>query len=811
MARAAGGRRRRRSPGDRRWLPTSDLAGWATVLPGTWAALLCAPLALLALGSAVSPRWRAGITLLVVALSGLATAFLAVGVSVASAGATAVPLWPGTGLSLAWIGVVGAATITLDTALTLPRLRVAATGLAALALVVCAVPALTAFHGDRSALTNGPESTLPAYVRAQAAGDRPISTLILTPQNDGGLAVEVVRGASETLGAQTTMLSTAVEPQGTDLAVLAVDLISARDFDAPAQLLAQGISYVLLAEVPGEGDRARTLRTASVAAIDQRAGLVQAGSTDRGVLWRLEGEPAEPAALSATQEGTARVVVTLQLLVVLAALLLSIPTRASRRAARAQSRIVGRAPEEPLVLPRHAEDSVPDAAVVPPVGTVEDPQDEPALADEALAPIADAEPADDGADPARRRTARRTSRMSRPPTTREAPAPRRTTDDGHSRVPRRCDQRTGRHRRRGRRRLCAGRRDRRARPWPTVTHEPAQERVTPLPGDSVLVCAGDFRALGRNTAAPSEMRRAATPELTAGGTNGVPSQTGLAVPDLVDGQEVPVLTGAVEGRSAPLIAGAESSTLAAEDLAGFAASPCGVPRLESWLVGGSVGTGAEDVVLLANTADVPATVTLAVYGTARGGRTVIVPPRTQTALPLTSIAAGNDVPVVKVSAVGAPVRAVLQSALMQVLDPVGADQQEAVSGPQQHVVLPGVQAFAAAGDQGDMTVLRLLAPGADALAEVRVTAEGVVPVWTRSRCRSPPTSPRRSRSAVSSRGPTPWRSRPMPPSSPGCGSRTASERTPISRGSPRTGDRRGGRLRRAVRSVPAAAAGQHVR
>ncbi|MEW1992976.1 glycosyltransferase [Microbacterium sp. NPDC078849] len=379
--------------------PTSDLAGWATVLPGTWAALLCAPLALLALGSAVSPRWRAGITLLVVALSGLATAFLAVGVSVASAGATAVPLWPGTGLSLAWIGVVGAATITLDTALTLPRLRVAATGLAALALVVCAVPALTAFHGDRSALTNGPESTLPAYVRAQAAGDRPISTLILTPQNDGGLAVEVVRGASETVGAQTTMLSTAVEPQGTDLAVLAVDLISARDFDAPAQLLAQGISYVLLAEVPGEGDRARTLRTASVAAIDQRAGLVQAGSTDRGVLWRLEGEPAEPAALSATQEGTARVVVTLQLLVVLAALLLSIPTRASRRAARAQSRIVGRAPEEPLVLPRHAEDSVPDAAVVPPVGTVEDPQDEPALADEALAPIADAEPADDGADP----------------------------------------------------------------------------------------------------------------------------------------------------------------------------------------------------------------------------------------------------------------------------------------------------------------------------------------------------------------------------------------------------------------------------
>lgn len=260
-------------------------------------------------------------------------------------------------------------------------------------------------------------------------------------------------------------------------------------------------------------------------------------------------------------------------------------------------------------------------------------------------------------------------------------------------------------------------------PWPTVTHEPAQEQVTPLPGDSVLVCSGDFRALGRNPAEPSEMRAAGTPQVTAGGTSGEPSQSELAVPGLVDGGDVPVLTGAVEGRTAPLIAGTESVTLAADDLAGLAASPCGVPRLESWLVGGSVGTGAEDVVLLANASDVPATVTLAVYGTARGGRTVVVPARTQTALPLTAVAAGNDIPVVKVTAVGAPVRAVLQSALMRVLDPVGVDQQEAVAGAQQHVVLPGVQTFAAEGDQGDMTVLRLLAPGADATARVRVTEE----------------------------------------------------------------------------------------
>ncbi len=264
-------------------------------------------------------------------------------------------------------------------------------------------------------------------------------------------------------------------------------------------------------------------------------------------------------------------------------------------------------------------------------------------------------------------------------------------------------------------------------PWPTVAHEPAQEQVTPLPGDSVLVCNGDFRALGRDSSAPLDMRSAASPNLTTGGTAGDPTSAGLTAADLADAGEVPVLTGAVDGRTAPLIAGAESFTLAAEDLAGYAANTCGVPRLESWLVGGDVGTGTEDIVVLTNASEVPSTVSLAVYGTARSGRTVIVPPLTQTALPLTSIATGNDAPVVKVSAVGAPVRAVLQSSLIRVLDPAGVDLQESVGGPQQSAVITGVQAFSTEGDEADMTVLRVLSPGADAQVPVRVIAEGAAP------------------------------------------------------------------------------------
>lgn len=379
--------------------PTTDLAGWvafvgAPVAP--WAPLLCAPIGLLALGAAIAPRWRAGITLLVVALAGLATAFFAVGITVSFAQGAAVAIWPGAGLSLAWVGVLGAALVTLDTAITLPRLRIVAAVVTGVALAICAVPALTAFHGGRSVLTNGPESTLPAYVAAQAAGDRPIATLVLTPQNDGALAVEVAWGASETLGSQTTMISTAGEPQGTDVSTLAVDLLSARDFDAPGELAAKGISYVLVAQVPeGEGDKARALRTAAISSIDQRPGLVHAGKTDRGMLWRLEAEVADPPTLTAAQEGTSRLVITLQLMAVLAALLLSIPTRASRRAARAQSRIVGRAPDEPLVLPRHAEDREEAFEEQAPVGVIEEPQDAAALNDEALAPIAEPLPHDE--------------------------------------------------------------------------------------------------------------------------------------------------------------------------------------------------------------------------------------------------------------------------------------------------------------------------------------------------------------------------------------------------------------------------------
>lgn len=335
--------------------PSADRAGWEWLVGeaiAPWAALLLAPIALLALCSALSPRWRAGFALLLTALAGMATALLAIGVVVAFVHGAGVQIWPGSGLSLAWLGVVGAALVTLDTVVAFEPLRAGAALVAGAAVVVCAVPGLLALRTDHSALERSTGSTLPALVAAEASGDAPLGTLILTPQNDGSLSMELVWGPSASLGAQSTLLSTATEPRARDLANTAVDMLSARDFDASAELADAGVSFVLLSQTTAERDRARTLREAAITAVDRRPGFVKAGETARGMLWSVQGDIAERAALSDGQQAISRITVTVQVVIVVAALLLSIPTRASRRAARARSRIVGRAPEEPLVLPR---------------------------------------------------------------------------------------------------------------------------------------------------------------------------------------------------------------------------------------------------------------------------------------------------------------------------------------------------------------------------------------------------------------------------------------------------------------------------
>ncbi|MDQ1127906.1 glycosyltransferase family 2 protein [Microbacterium sp. SORGH_AS_0888] len=327
------------------------LEGGAVSLPGWTAALLVAPLVAAALLSLLTPRWMVAAVALVVTMLGLGTAFVAVGVQVSHT-ATGDPasLWPGGALSLAWLGLCAAAIIALDAGLPYRDRRLRPIGAAVLmaTLAIAVLPAATSVVRDRAPLQNGPASTLPAYVAAQGRGDAVPGTLVITPLADGSVAARVVWGASDTLNGQSTVLATrtSATPADEEVAQLVADLVTPTAEDAVGRLAERGIRFVVVSPaVDGETDRARALRLTATTALDQRNELDDVGATPKGTLWRVTADVAPRAAAPDPHLGA--VITIVQLLVVAAALLLSVPTATSRRQARRTSRMVGpRAREE---------------------------------------------------------------------------------------------------------------------------------------------------------------------------------------------------------------------------------------------------------------------------------------------------------------------------------------------------------------------------------------------------------------------------------------------------------------------------------
>lgn len=174
-------------------------------------------------------------------------------------------------------------------------------------------------------------------------------------------------------------------------------------------------------------------------------------------------------------------------------------------------------------------------------------------------------------------------------------------------------------------------------PWPTLVREPLSIPATPAPAASVIACDGGLLSIGRTPTAASTVTLAA-PQSVIGGTadgEGAAQQqlltTGVGAGPLA-------FTAEPRDDQAVDIAATGAATANADDLAGFAASACRPPLLDSWLVGGSGATGAADLVLLANPGTVPATVQLTVYGvdgpeTPPGGDGLVIGPGTQRVVP----------------------------------------------------------------------------------------------------------------------------------------------------------------------------------
>lgn len=327
---------------------TVNPASWATFFADLglewtavwWAPILLAPIALLALFAPSTRKTWLAVVSLAIAAAGIATAVLDLGSRLSLVDGVRVAVWPGSALSVAWLGAIVACAIAIDG---IRRGRRALTAIVIACAAVAIVPQATALHRGDTTMHSGSDTTLPAYVSAQARADGEVSTLILTPLADGSVEAKVVWGTSETLGGASTLEGTAVDVSDDDEAIsqLAGAIVSGSSSTVIDDVRAAGITFILLREQASPGTEQRVMALTAQASMDQRAGFARVGETPRGVLWSVEDDPSPRTGMNAAETTTAWVVGISQGIALLVALLLAIPTRRTRDEARQKPRLIG--------------------------------------------------------------------------------------------------------------------------------------------------------------------------------------------------------------------------------------------------------------------------------------------------------------------------------------------------------------------------------------------------------------------------------------------------------------------------------------
>jgi GT2 family glycosyltransferase len=310
------------------WASLHSVLGWMISGPFAFAVLL-APLLVLALAAAFVRGSSRGIPALVVAVLGFATAVVAIHVSFSTLGAHSVSLWPGSGLSLMWLGIVGAVVVTLDT---LGRAAVLPALVVALASLIAVSPLLVSPLAGTAQVEPSADVVLPAYVVAEASTRPNIGTLVLAPQSNGGIAAVVERGAGDSLDDQSTLASTSARSNSAlkTARVLAANLASRSGLDPTAALRSEKIGFVLLRTTSAIGAQAVSERAAD--ALDSYSALTPVGRTSVGLLWRYAALPQNGLRSGNPTGGAVRTWVLGGLAIVfILTLLLAIPIRGGRR------------------------------------------------------------------------------------------------------------------------------------------------------------------------------------------------------------------------------------------------------------------------------------------------------------------------------------------------------------------------------------------------------------------------------------------------------------------------------------------------
>lgn len=345
----------------RLWLlagfPAGDGAGWASMLAGLgvssstataiapWLPLgvfVVAVPAVLAVTALFVRRWRVGAPLVLIAVVAFAASIVVSRISVSVQDGASIAVWPGALTGLGWIALSMAAVLALDAVRTRKAVVGIVATLAAGVVLLAAVPGLTLMARGESALYTGRTSTLPAFVGATAADASAGATLVLTVTDDGSIAQRVVWGSSDTLSAQTTLVTTGTTLTAGEesLAAEIADLVSPQS-SGSADLASHGIAFVLVTPATRATGTAAATRSQAVAALTQNDAFQAIGETGKGALWRVLDDPAPRSQMSAGLQSIGGMLTLAGLIVLAMAVLLAIPTRSSVRAARAKARMIG--------------------------------------------------------------------------------------------------------------------------------------------------------------------------------------------------------------------------------------------------------------------------------------------------------------------------------------------------------------------------------------------------------------------------------------------------------------------------------------
>ena len=279
-------------------------------------------------------------------------------------------------------------------------------------------------------------------------------------------------------------------------------------------------------------------------------------------------------------------------------------------------------------------------------------------------------------------------------------------------------------------------------PLPGFTALARSELVTPTPTDQRLICPGalvDVLSLNGDATAFGAV---GVPEYVTSGRDTSITQTALAAPDDIVGDELAqpqqLFAPAPTTDVTPLIAGVQSQQATTESLAGLATAACTEASTDAWLVGGSTETGRTTLLFLTNPTEVSANVTIAVLGeqgwvAGPGSTGIVVEPGTQRILSMAALAPNVNTPVVHVTSTGGQVVPTLQQSVVRTLLPDGVELISQGASPNVSLVIPGVRLSGMATHQaseGGMVTsdeepaVRIGVPGTKE-ATATVTAYGV--------------------------------------------------------------------------------------